>query len=546
MDERAEQIIDMQKREEAKAWNFRSLYQQVADLMYPLENQITTYLYPGTDKSVDVRDPTAIFALDDMVSGLIGTWIPSGRLFFSLKVKDRKTSEIDRVKRYLSYATQITHDEMFDSNYMLQLQQTVKSLVCFGTGNLYTEWSTKLGGLNYKDYHISLYTIKENSKGQVDTVILKFTMSARQAAQEYSNPGTKVQIAALDPKKESDKFEFIHIIRPREKRNIMFTDNTNMPFESIVVSVKDKEIIEESGFPEFPCSVARWEKSSCEKYGRGRGTVLLSAVKELQQMHKDFVECGNRWNRPTLEVVDDDIEGEVTLIPGDINHVAKRGSIGGLQNQLAGNFPITKEMLEFQQNIIKEGFYNDVFRQFGQLQGDRRVTLEIQARLREGLRRLVSPVVRSERELFTPHIIRSVLELIRNGVIPYPPTELQGQTFGIEYEGELAMALKDYQSRAFMNLTATVSELEGVFPGAKDIINIDRALPDIAITMGVKAEHLSTPEEINAAKQARMARQQQQDMLAAAQVAGRAYKDTSKKAEDESPAAQLQGALSGV
>ena len=66
-DKKAEEIIRIADFENGKASNFMNLYQQVADLMYPLENQITFATTPGADKSYDIRDPSAIFALDDMV-----------------------------------------------------------------------------------------------------------------------------------------------------------------------------------------------------------------------------------------------------------------------------------------------------------------------------------------------------------------------------------------------------------------------------------------------------------------------------------------------
>lgn len=545
-DKRAEAIIRLADLEKTKAQNFLNLYQQVADLIYPLENQITSFTTPGRDKSLDIRDPTAMFALDDMVAGLIGTWIPAGRLFFGLRVKNRQIAEFDHIKRWLALATQITHDEMFESNFMLQLHDTVKALCSFGTGNLYSEWNNKLLKLNYKDHHISTYTIKQDAQGNVDTVILEYVLTARQATDEFVNPGPKVTEKVQDLRTESDKFTFIHIVRPRINRNVMLVDKLNMHFESVFVNKTEKIIVEEGGFEELAFAVPRWEKSSCEKYGRGRGTILLSAVKELQQMHKDFIECGNKWNNPPLEAVDANIEGEVTTSPGGINHVSDINSIRGLQNQIAGNFPITKEMLEFQQTLIREGFYSDIWRQFGQLKGDRRVTLEIEARLKEGLRRLVSPVTRMEAELFTPLITRSVLLLIRNGRIPYPPPELRGQAFGVEYMGELAMAMRDFQARAFTQFANLVIALDPAFPDAKDSINMDRALPDIGITMGMKVEHLSTEEEIAAKRQARAQQLQQQQLMEAAKVAGKAYKDTSQKAEEESPASEMQEALVGV
>jgi hypothetical protein len=545
-DERAQEIIRMQQHEEFKAANFRNLYQQVADLMYPCENQITSKKTPGEDKSLYIRDPTAMLDSEDMASGLIGTWIPGGQNFFGIRVKKRELEQINNVRRWLALATQIAHDEMFESNFILQLNETVRALIVFGTNNIYSEWDNKTLGLNYKDWHISTYTIKQNAKGQVDTVILKYELTARQASEEFERPGEQIWKDVEKSETESKLHTFIHIVRPRIKRNVQFVDNLNMPLESVFVNVKEQIVVEEGGFEEMPYAVARWRKSSSEKYGRGQGTMLLSCVKELQQMHLDFVECGNRWNNPPREVKDNNIEGEVSNSPNALNHVTEIGSIKALDQVSLGSFPITREMLEFQQEIIHKGFFKDIFVQLSQMKGDRRTTVEIEARIREGLRRLVSPVARMESELFTPLIIRSILILIRNGRIPYPPLELQGEQFGIEYMGELAMAMRTYQARAFNQFASLVVGLEPSFPEAKDTINMDRALPDIALSMDMKVEHLSTQEEIAAKRQARQADIQQQKLMAAAQVASRAYGDTSKKAEEGSPAAEAQEALVGV
>jgi hypothetical protein len=532
----------MQQHEEFKAANFRNLYQQVADLIYPRENQITTKKTPGEDKSLDIVDPTAIFDSQDMTSGLIGTWIPAGRLFFGLRVKDRRIGELDHVKRWLALATQIAHDEMFESNFMLQLQETVHALVVFGTGCLYSEWDNKALSLNYKDWDIAAYTLKQDSKGNVDTVILKFPLTARQAGQEFKNPGTQTQKDAESPDNESKLHEFIHIVHPRENRHWKFTDSSNMPFESAFVNIKEQIIVEEGGFEELCYAVPRWEKSSSEKYGRGQGTMVLSAVKELQQMHRDFIECGHKWNNPPTETVDANIEGEVNMSPGARNHVLEAGAIKAISPGAMGNFPITKEMLEFQQEIIHKVFFKDIFVQLSQMKGDRRTTIEIEARIREGMRRLVSPVSRMESELFTPVITRSILLLIRNGRIPYPPGELRGQEFGIEYMGELAMAMRDYQARAFVQGVNMITAVAPMFPEAVDEINMNRALPDILLSSGFKVEHLSTPEEKAAKRQKREQEQMQIKMAQAAQVASKSYADVTKAPEAGSPAEALVSA----
>ena len=534
-DPKAVEIIKEQEREEILAANFRNLYQDVADQMLPRENQIIGVRTPGEDKSKQIFDPTAMLDLQDMVSGLSAAFFPPGELAFGLTVKDRQLANVDAVKRYLALASQITHDELFASNFMLQLNETLSSLIGFGTGNLYSEWVAGTG-LNFKDWDVSFYTIKQNSAGLVDTVIIKYPLTARQAVQEFGgdNVGEKVLDAYKNADTVSKVFPFIHRVRPRGERNPNFTDFLNMPFESLYVNVDEQKLVDEGGFDEFPYAVPRWKKSSNEKYGRGQGTIALSVSKELQQMHADFVECGNKWNNPPREVLDNAVEGRVDVRPGADNRVTAMNSIRALDEGLRGNFPITKDMLEFVQAIIHRIFFKDVFAPLAELTGDRRTTLEIRERVKQAVKKLAGPIYRLQSELFTPIITRSVLLLIRNGVIPYPPAELEGRGFGIEYISELALAIRDQQSQAFIQLADLVSALDPVFPGAKDIINIDRALPDIAFTFGTKVEHLSTREEIEETRRVRAEQLAEQKAIEAAQALAQGYGQTTKAPEEGS------------
>jgi len=310
----------------------------------------------------------------------------------------------------------------------------------------------------------------------------------------------------------------------------------NMPWESVFVNKDEEKIVDEGGFRENPYATGRWKKSSNEKYGRGQGTIALSVSKELQQMHADFIECGNKWNNPPRQTLSGAVEGPVDVRPGANNIVTQMDAIKALEQGMLGNFPITEKTLEFVQNIIHRIFFVDVFAPLANLPGDRRTTVEIRERIKQASKKLAGPIYRLQSELFTPVIKRSILLLIRNGRIPYPPPELQGQDFGIEYVSELALAMRDQQTQAFMLFANLVSELDPVFPGAKDIVNIDRALPDIAFTFGMKAEHLSTEEEITAAREQRAADLAAQQALEAAQIAGQAYPGTTKAPEAGSPA----------
>jgi hypothetical protein len=537
-DKKAKEIIDLQEREEKKQSNFRNLWQETADLMFTRENQIVDRTTPGEEKNLMIYDTTAPMASNEMASGLSVNLVPPGQRFFAVKALDREINELESVKMYLSLAAEIAHDEIFSSNFMLQLNETLKSLVTFGTGNLYSEYLT---GLNFKDFDVAAYQILENSEGRVDGMILKYPYTARQMVQEFGEDKIPdaVKRAYKDPKDSEKEFTIVHVTRPRDDRNPLMRDFLNMPFESIYVCKEEIATIDEGGFEEFPFHVPRWAKSSREKHGRGVGTEILPQVRVLNRMVEDLIEMANKWANPPLEVLES-FEGEVSVIPGATNFVIERDSIRSINPSAMGSFPVSKDIVEMQREIVKKAFFNDVFVQLTDLKGDRRTTLEIQERIREGLQRLGPPIGRLYAELFSPMIVRILKMLIRWGRIPYPPQELQGQGFGIEYVGPLALALRNQQIRGFQQWLGVIAEMEDIFPGSKDNVNADVAIRDIGHSFGVKPEHMMPKKKMEDIRKARAEKLAQQEAMQQAALAAQSYQQTTKAPEEGSGAESMQ------
>ncbi len=542
MADRAEQLITLYNQELSKAMNFRTLYQNTADLIFPRESQITTIRTPGNEYT-NVVDPTGVMASVEMASGLSINLFPPGQRFYNVVMSDRRLNEIEGVKRALGMITEISHEKRANSNFMLQANETLRSISVFGTGNLFSEWTPGVG-LNYIDYDIGQYLIIENNKKHVDTMLIKYPFTARQAVAEWGDKAPKsVKEAMKDEKNRNKIFWFIRITRPREKRNPSLTDDLNMPFETIDISIKDKEIIIEGGNLEFPYSVPRWTKSSNEVWGRGQGTFALPTVRMLQTMNKDLAECGNKWNDPPREVLDT-FEGEVQVFKGALNWVTEIGSIKAIDEGVRGNFPITKDILEMYQDVVKKMFFNDVFVQLRDLKGDRRTTLEIRERLVEGLQRLGPPIGRLQEEWLSPLVTRDILLLMRNGQFPPLPPEMQGKAFKIEYIGRLAMELKSQQARGWQQWAAVGAELDAVFPEDKpsDNIDIDGGYRRLGETLGVSVEDMTSVEERDEKRRVRAEQLAAQQALQAAQVGSAAYGQTTKAPEEGSVAELAMGA----
>lgn len=190
---RAEEYIKEYDREWNKNGNFRNLWQETAELMFPRESNITQFRQRGSEQTRAVYDPTAAFDSKEMADDLLSAIIPAGEYFFKWNVsKDNIGGYSDEYDEYLAWVTDKQHRALFASNFMSQMDETMRSLICFGTGNIYSDWSVKAGGLYFKDYDIALYLMLMNSEGIIDTMMIKFPFTARQAYKKWGeNIGEK-------------------------------------------------------------------------------------------------------------------------------------------------------------------------------------------------------------------------------------------------------------------------------------------------------------------------------------------------------------------
>ena len=538
-----EQIIDIRNRELTRQANIRSIWQETADLLYPYV-QITSKFLPGTRRTKDIFDLTPMLDAEDMVSNLKHILFPAGQMFFAIKVGNN-TKLPDHIQRYISMLTEVAHDQIFNSNFITELDDVLRSLIDFGPASIFSEWTPKIG-LNYRNTTIGTYQLIENSKKLVDGIVITIEYTPKQAIEEFGEDkvGEEVVKASKDTKKSNDKFEFIYLIQPREIINLNLSRNVtnNMAWEEQVVNVKEKLTVLESGFPQFPYHTARWKRPADEKDGRGIGTEMLPQIKVLQRMNRDFNEVGNKWANPARETLSS-FDGKYRTFPGANNVVRELPSSRAVDQGLNGNFNITEASLDRQTGIIDRAFYKNAFNPIEDLTGDRRTTLEIRERIRGTWPKIGTPVARIWYEQISPLVERSILLLIRNGVVERPPAELEGVNFGLEFVSPFALELRSQQSKAFQEWAFIVGELEGTFPGATDNVDSDDAIQRLGRTLGVNTEDMASEEQRREKRDARALKEQQALELAALQAGGQAYGQTTAAPESGSAAEAVMGAV---
>ena len=544
--DRAKDIIALRDREQARQGTFRTLWQSVSDMIFPQTHGISSTSSPGQELMTNLFDTTAVEEAENMASGITNNLFPPGQQFFALTTSGTRFAENRLANEYLDYLTQETHQHIANSNFQGQVGNTIHYWLTFGTGALYSEWTVK-DGLSYRDYGIGTYQCLENSVGIIDTIIVTCPMTARQIVQDCGErAGPKVLEANRLPESRNDIFNVIHVIRPRKDfdPNPQLRPAGRMPFESIFVQEKDaivlpdlKTGLAEGGFDEFPFVVPRYQVIASEVYGRGRGTMMLRTVRVLNRLAKDYLEMSNKWVNPPREVLES-FEGTVNVTPGAENIVMEIPSIKAIDMGAHGAYPVTKDILEYYREGVRQGFLKNAFEPITPLTGDRRNTTEIIERLKEGMKKLNKPIGRLFPELLEPNIRRTAMLLIRNRVVDPPPMQLEAE---IEFINPLALAIRDQQARGLQYWATALAEMEDTWPGITDNLDADEAARDLGRSLGVKTTHIRSIRERDKRREQRAAAEAELQAVQMAATAAEGYGKTTKAPE----AGSLAGAVTG-
>lgn len=257
-------------------------------------------------------------------------------------------------------------------------------------------------------------------------------------------------------------------------------------------------------------------------------------------MNRDFNEVGNKWANPARETLSS-FDGKYKTFPGANNVVRELPSSRAVDQGLNGNFNITEKSLDRQTGIIDRAYFKNAFNPIDDLTGDRRTTLEIRERIRGTWPKIGNPVARLWYEQIAPLVERSILLLIRNGVVERPPAELENINFSLDFVGPFALELRSQQSKAFQEWAFVVGELETQFPGAIDNVDSDDAIMRLGRTLGVNTEDMASEQQREDKREARALKEQQALDLQIAQIAGQAFAGTTKAPEEGSLAEVVTG-----
>jgi hypothetical protein len=485
-----------------KRQNWESHWQEVADYCLPRRADVTTKRSRGDKRTERIFDGTALHSLELLSSSLHGMLTNAATPWFSMRFKDEAITNKEENKEWLEACTDTMYMALDRSNFQQEIHELYTDMVAFGTGCMMIEDDEK-DFIRFSTRHIKEIYIQENNKGKVDTIHRELKMTARAALLQFGDklPTRLEKIAKSNP---HDDVTIYHCVKPNDELNPYKVDNKSMEYSSIYYD-DDGAIINISGFMEFPFVVPRWLKSSSEVYGRSPSMTALADVKMINKMSETTIKAAQKMVDPPLLVPDDSFMLPVRTQPGGLNFYrsGSRDTITPLN--IGANTPLGLNIEEQRRTAIKQAYYVD---QLLMSQNIQMTATEVMQRNEEKMRLLAPVLGRLQSEMLQPLINRTFNILLRKGILPAAPEELQGQTIDIEYVSPLARSQKQGDVQAILRTLEIVTPLSQMSP-VMDYLDSDKLVNHLAKVLGVPAKVIRSVEQVEQMRKQRAAAEQQ-------------------------------------
>lgn len=530
-------------KDERNSWE--PSWRDVAEYLHPRNSRfLVSDANKGNRQSRNTNkivDTTAVYALRTLSSGMMSGITSPARPWFRLTVPDPELNDMTPVRSWL-YQVETRMREVFSrSNLYNVLPQVYTSLGAFGTG--------AMAVMEHKDdvircfpFPIGSYSISNNADLRVDTFVREFRMTVRQLVSDFGleKCSDRVQKAYKDRKLEQ-WIDVIQLVEPNWNMQHGREDHAGKPYRSIYYEKAGdgEKMLRVKGFDEFPVLCPRWEVTGEDVYGEGPGQLSLGDVKQLQLETR-------RKSQGIEKMVNPPMIGDVSLkrrrtsvLPGDVTYVDMAANPNvGFRPAYEVSLPLadlTRDIAEIQQRI-NSSFYVDLFLMLSQSDRRQITAREIEERHEEKLLMLGPVLERIEDELLDPLISRVFSIMVRKGLFPDPPEEIQGIDLRVEYQSILAQAQKLVGIQGINRLTEYVASLAQIKPESLDMLDADKAVEAYAEALGTPPDLLRDIQDVVQERQAKAeAAQMAQQMEAASQGAAMA-KDGAGAIKDASQA----------
>lgn len=482
----------------------------------------------GTRQDAQIINSSTRLAARVLPAGMQSGITSPMRPWFTFGLPDPDMQEFRPFKEWLNLCERRMRDIFSRSNIYDRTKGNYRSLGNYGTGALFVDEDVD-DVIRGHDLLMGSYTIATDASGRVTTLYHETTLTADQLQERKNERGWKISPqmqTAYDNGNYEQRFDLCHIVEP----NRMYRQGSSLSqykrFASVWLDMaRDGRdaILSYKGYDENPALISRWDVVGEDSWGVGCGDVAIGDSKGMQLLEKRGYQIIDHIARPTM-IADASMRNQrVSNLPGDTTYV--NGLISGRPGYQPA-YQIQRPSLDVietkSQRIearINEAYYKDLFRSVIEIGDQPNITAyQIRAIKEEKLMMLGPVLERLNDELFDPLIDRTFNIMMRRGLLPRPPEEIQGMPIKVEYISLLAQAQKAIGIGNIERLIGFTTDLAARTQSQEPIdkLNLDEIIDEYADGVATPAKLVRSNEEAQSMRDARAEQEAQAQQAQAA------------------------------
>jgi len=526
--------------------SFMAHWRDLGDFNLPRRAQFqTTDANRGDRRNLKLLDNTSTLAARTLRSGMMAGITSPARPWFRLSTPDPELAEIGTVKAWLHIVTMRMAAVFLRSNLYKALPLVYGDMGVFATAAMAIEEDFETT-IRCTVFPVGSYMIATDEKGRVRVFFREFPMTVRQLVDQFGHPAGDKSDKAIDWSKFSDhvkntwttgsretRIDIYHAIIPNEDYDPNSALSNAKKFRSVYYekasgnNSKADRLLSDAGFDMFPILAPRWETTGQDVYGTEcPGMVSLGDTKQLQTGERRALQAIEKMINPPMTGPTSMRAQKASILPGDITLVDVREGQKGFQPAHEVNYNLQQHEIKQDQvrGRVRRAYYEDLFLMLASDSRQQPATArEIEERHEEKLLALGPVLEQLNQDLLDPLIDITFDIMLRQGLIPPPPDELQGIDLRVEYISIMAQAQKLAGLHGMERYKQAALEMATIFPGSVDKTDADQFLEVYGDLTSVAPGIVRSDEDVDAiragraqAEQAAAKAEQMQTMAAAA------------------------------
>lgn len=538
-------VIGRQSALEQKRNLWEGLWQEVADFVIPIREDILGTLQDGKKQGQRIYDGTAVGAAQLYADGVHSHLFSRVSPWFSIQKGNDEIDSIKVVRQWFQDVASHLYTVFGQSNFYDASWQFIYDGGVIGTAVMYAEKDDISENIVFEAVHPGECYIEENVFGFVDTLHRKRKLTAKQAVKKFKIENVPEAVKSQYNQNPYKEGEWVHCVYPREDYDTRSALAIKKRFASVWYHKDSGHISFEGGYDEFPYAVWRFMKSGKSAYGRSNAMLALSDIKKANIISKTMLGAAQMASDPPWNIPSE-MRDKLQLKPGGHNYYdSENRLLSRIDPRI--NYPIGTDREERVQAIIERHFKTQYFLLLAQSEKVKTATeaLEIKGELAN----VLGPMVGRLNNEGSDKFIDMAFNLEWNaGRIPPPPSELlerSGEPIQIVYLGPLAQAQRRlFATQGIRSGLETVAPIFELVPSTMDNINWDSTVKDLLNGNGFPAKNMNEDDEIEITRDERAKQQKAKAMQQMIMEGAKPMKDMVEA--DVKSGGKLSKALTGA